>query len=182
MAILYPFEALLAPIIIGTGDLFVVEDGDEVHMGNFNIQDLVVEGISERVFVGTSQVPQQLGDRSAIRLEVSGDSFSNQQLARLMNTPLVSAAGGDRLNLTTVELLPMRQFRFEKDVTEMCQVGECLLTILLWHAYVDLPITYGFNQDELSIHVLSLIAIPNVEDHPTAPYGYLEFSCPTLAS
>ena len=182
MARIYPFEASLAPIIIGTGDMFLLEDGDDVHLGNFSIQDLVVDGSSERVFTGANQVPEALAHRSAIRIEATGDSFSNQQLARLLNTPLVLAAGRERLNLQTVELMPSKQLTFEKDVAEMCGLAECLMTVVLWNVYVDLTLNYGFNSDEPSIHVYSLVAIPNVEEHPSAPYGYVEFACPETVS
>lgn len=181
MAVLYPFSTQLAPIIIGTGDLFITEDGDEVHMGNFSIVDLVKDASAERVFYSTSDRPGVLGHTSAIRLEASGDSFSNQQMARLFNSPLVWSAGGDRINLATVEAVPATQFRFEKDVSEMCQ-GECILTVLLWHAYVDTPNTLGFNQDEPTNHAFNIIALPDSDNHPLLPYGYLEFSCPVIPS
>lgn len=180
MAVLYPFSDALAPIVLGTGDLYVVEGGDEVHMGNWSIVDLVKEATAERVFLGTDENPAVLGHCSAIRLEAAGDSFSNQQLARILNSPLVAANGTDRINLATVEAPPVAQYRFEKDVSVECGV-ECLLTILLWRAYVEPATTYGFNQDEPTVHNLTIVALPDAVNHPAVPYGYLEFSCPSAA-
>lgn len=170
----------LPPVIFGTGNLYILESAIEQDMGNFSVVDFSVEGETTRFFDGNNEVVSALGATELVRLELSGDSYSIRNLSRLFNEGIVQSGTADRLPLQTVKALPMRQFRFTKDVSAVCGISECFLNLILWRAYINLPFTYSFNQDEPSIHVFNIIGVPDAITHPSNPFGYLEFTCPVL--
>lgn len=186
MADLSIFDACDTPaVLFGTGRLFIFDGSNYYDAGNFNLVNFHSEGDVERAFLGDDEVPTPIGVISAYRLECSGDSFSNLNLSRMLNNPLVDAGVSDLIELSTVRELRVYQVKFVKDVSSLkfsrCSEN-CWLEITFWRAYFDLPFVYGFVQDEETFHRWNLIALPDGVNHPTSAYGKVELTCGTVGS
>ena len=111
MAIIESYEGCtLPPVLFGTGQLFIASGADELDLGNFSLVDLIQEGDARRTFAGTDEVASAVGATAEWRLELSGDTFTPENLARLINETLM----GSELRLSTVRDLPLYSLRFRK--------------------------------------------------------------------
>lgn len=171
MAIIESYDGCsLPPILIGTGNLFVSSGADEIDLGNFSLVDLVKEGESRRTFRGTDEVASAVGAVSEYRLELTGDTFTPENLARLLNEELM----GNELRLHTVLDLPIYSIRFRKPVRrEDC--AEAYFDIRFWRTYLELPTTWTFSQDEQTVHRFIFVVLPDPVDHPDRPFGDVTF-------
>lgn len=178
--IVEPFDACsFPPILTGTGRLFIVEGNTLTDCGNFSLVDIVAESEAKRYFSGSSQVASVLAVTAVIRLQLTGDSFSPENVGRLFNEQLTSAAEGDQLSLRTVRGIPTYQLKFRKDypIDADC-LEECLIDLDLWRCYLDPSFTYTFSQDEPTVHVFNFLAVPDGIAHPNNPFGLVTFTCP----
>jgi hypothetical protein len=171
MAIIPAYESCTAaPILRGTGQLFVLSGADELDLGNFSLVDLVTEGSAHRTFAGADEVASAVGATSEYRLELTGDTFTPANLARLLNEELV----GDSIAIRTVRDLAIYQLRFRKLVPrEDC--AEAYFDLYIWRAYLEVPVTYTFSQDEQTVHRFIFIVIPDPVGHPDNPIAQIEF-------
>jgi hypothetical protein len=173
------------PVLFGTGTLFIFDGSNYYDAGNFNLVNFIGEGDVERAFRGSDEVPTPLSITTAYRLECSGDSFSNLNLSRMLNNPLVDAGPSDIIELDTVRDLRVFQVKFVKNVSSL-KISRCFencwLEITFWRAYFDFPFTWGFVQDEQTFHRWNLIALPDAVNHPTSAYGKAEITCGTVGS
>lgn len=165
-------------VLTGTGELYLNDGAGELHAGNFSLVDLIQDGTAERVFIGASEVASMLGVTIGWRLQLTGDSYTNRNLERLMNLTRETTIFGEQMRMKTVRSLQLYGVRFTKDVDPVhdCAVG-CRLEIELWRAYLDLPVTYTFSQDEQTVHLFNLIALPDSIQHPNEPFGIVTMTC-----
>jgi hypothetical protein len=180
MAIVDPFSGCATPpVLFNTGKLFITVGTDEVDCGNFSLVDFVGDGESRRVFLGTSEVASVIAITGSYRLELTGDSFSEENLARLVNEDLDFTMNGSRLiNLSTVREAPLYQIRFEHPYPVSAGCGPRYINIVLWRTHIDVPFTYTFSQDEQTVHRFVFTAIPDPINHPFSPLGTITMDHP----
>jgi hypothetical protein len=180
MSVTNPFDICGIPhVLFGTGQLYVTEGMQEIAAGNFSSVDLVQEGAVSRYFSGADEDATPLGVTDRWRLILTGDTFSIRNLQRILNLTSRTGGSGETIfDLKTVRAMRYYEVRFEKDITRLdCDEEPCFMDIVLWRAHFDLPQTWTFAQDEPTIHVFNVIAIPNPSDHPNAPFGEIT-TCP----
>jgi hypothetical protein len=172
MAIIEAFPGCsLPPVLFGTGELFIMLGTDEFDLGNFSLVDFIQEGESRRTFRGDDEVASAVGSTSEYRLELTGDTFTPTNLARLLNEISIT---GDTIELGTVRDLVMYSLRFRKPLRrEDC--APSYFDLFLWRTYLELPMTYTFSQDEQTVHRFVFIAVPDPMSHPANPLGEIVF-------
>lgn len=180
MARVFPFNERSAQYVIGTGDLFFVEHGDEIHLGNASLVDLSWEGSTFRVFTEDGDEIAAVDVTTAYRLIGRIDSFSLANLGRLIDEPPVNVPGGTRLNLTTIRKSTIREVLFEKDLTGggVCRAG-CpdTLRVRFWRAHLELPGSISLNPTTIMQQTFGIVALPDDRNHELAPFGYFEELC-----
>jgi hypothetical protein len=181
VAIINPFDGCLPPVLFGTGRLFITVGTDEHDAGNFSLVDYIGDSETRRVFLGADEVASPLVATAAYRLELAGDSFSEENLARLLNENLDSQIDGTRLiSLRTVRVAPVYQLRFEREFP--ATADDCpsprMINLHLWRAYMDSPFTYTFSQDEQTVHRFVFITLPDTVGHPFDPLGMITMDPP----
>jgi len=170
MAIIEPYEGCtLPPVLIGTGQLFILVGADEHDLGNFSLVDLVQVAEARRTFAGADEVASAVGATAEWRLELTGDTFTMANLARLFNETLV----GTEIGLHTVRDLPLYTLRFRKLLRRQ-DCAPSYFELNLWRCYLEMPITYTFSQDEQTVHRFVFIAVPDAIAHPDKPFGVIE--------
>jgi hypothetical protein len=165
----------LPPVLFGTGRLFITSGTNELDAGNFSLVDFIGDGETRRVFLGADEVASPVAITGAYRLELTGDSFSEDNLTRLMNEQLESEMDGTRmLNLRTVRVAPIYQIRFEKEypVAEGCPLLRWI-NLIFWRAYLDTSFNYTFSQDEQTVHRFVFTTLPDPINHPANPLGMI---------
>jgi hypothetical protein len=170
----------LPPVLFGTGRLFITSGSNELDAGNFSLVDFIGDGETRRVFLGADEVASPLAVTGAYRLELTGDSFSEENLSRLLNEDLDSMMAGARLlNLRTVRAAPTYQIRFEKEypVSEGCPALRWI-NLIFWRAYLDTSFNYTFSQDEQTVHRFVFTALPDPINHPFNPLGRIVMDKP----
>lgn len=181
MSVISEFDTCaIPPILTGTGLLYIVEGEDLIDLGNFSLVDVVEEAESKRVFLGADEDASVIGITAALRLQLTGDSFSPSNVARLFNEPLALAAEGDQISLRTVRELPIYQLRFRKRYPiDVDCLETCWIDFDFWRCHLEPGFTYTFSQDEPTQHVFNFIVLPDAVQHPNNPFGTITFSCPT---
>src|SRR6187431_1917548 len=170
----------LPPILTGTGSLYIVDGTMLLDCGNFSLVDVIAEAESKRYFDGSDEVASVLGITSLLRIQLSGDTFSPENVSRLVNEPLATAAEGDQVSFRTVRSLPTYHLKFRKryPIALDCP-PTCYFDLDIWRAYLEPNFTWTFSQDEPTVHVFNFIALPDVVAHPNNPFALLTFTCPT---
>lgn len=175
-----PFPGIgcdVPPVLFGTGDLYIVEGTSLIDAGNFSLVDFFIDAETQRHFSGIEEVASVVGVTGSIRLQLTGDSFSPTNLARLVNQSLATVAEGDQLALRTVYELPLYHLLFRRFYPNDCD-EECAIEFELWRCYLDPTIQYTFSQDEQTVHLFNFIAIPDAISHPNNPFGTITMTCP----
>ncbi len=178
----FPFPGCdVPPVVIGTGEFFVADSsGVEVQAGNFSIMVLSDESESVRYFDGTEEVQSSLAATSAYRFSLTGDSFAMANLERIVNQQRIAVVDGEVLPLQTVRDMPTQKVRMIKELKlDPCETPECgFLELVLWRVYFDVGFTYALTQAQITQHVLNAVAVPDITEHPSQPFGYLKLVCP----
>ena len=170
----------LPPVLFGTGRLFITSGSNELDAGNFSLVDFIGDGETRRVFLGADEVASPLAVTGAYRLELTGDSFSEDNLTRLLNENLDFLMGGERLiNLRTVRTAPTYQIRFQKEfpVSEGCPALRWI-NLIFWRAHLDTSFNYTFSQDEQTVHRFVFTALPDSINHAFSPLGMITMDAP----
>lgn len=163
-------------VLLGTGRLFITSGGDELDAGNFMLVDFIGDSEVRRVFLGADEEASTVQTTGAYRLELNGDSFSEENFARLINEDLESEMDGTRvLNLRTTRTPPIYQLRFEREYppTSDCNAPPRMINIYFWRCYMDAPFSYTFSQDEQTVHRFVFITLPAPVTHPLNPLGMI---------
>jgi len=159
----------LPPVLFGTGQLFIQSGSDELDLGNFSLVDFIEDGESRRTFLGADEVASAVGATSEYRLELSGDTFTPENLARFLNEEL----SGTTIALRTVRDLAIYSLRFRKPLRrEDC--AESYFDLFLWRTYLEVPVTWTFSQDEQTVHRFVFVVLPDSILHPDNPLGEIE--------
>jgi hypothetical protein len=175
-----PFGGLecdIPPVLLGTGDLYIVDGESLLDAGNFSLVDFAIDAEAKRFFAGSEEVASVLGTTGTIRLQLTGDSFSPTNVARLVNQSLSAVSEGDQLSLRTVYALPLYHLLFRRFYPNDCD-EECMIEFELWRCYLEPTITYTFSQDEQTVHLFNFVALPDSGTHPNNPFGTITFTCP----
>ena len=167
MAIIPAYDACaLPPILFGTGQLFIASGSDELDLGNVSLVDWIQEGESRRTFRGADEVASAVGATSEYRLELTGDTFTPENLARFLNEEL----SGDTIAMRTVRDLAIYELRFRKPVRrEDCATA--YFDLFIWRAYLEVPVTWTFSQDEQTVHRYIFVVLPDSILHPDNPFA-----------
>lgn len=185
MSVLDPALCEMPSLLTGTGNLLFREPdtGLDVDAGNFNLVDWNEEAETFRYFHPSDDSPRPVAVTSAVRLSCTGDSFSVQQLERVMNDQRVWVASGVQIPLRTVRESPVYRVTFRKTLPR-CRPGDVCQTleVVFWRAYVDTGYTISFNPDTVTTFPFTVVALPDYAHHPSNPFGYVLVTCPVGGS
>lgn len=180
----FPFDDCDPRLLLGTGHLYLVEDGIEVDVGNVALLDFSSEGSTFRVFTDDSDSIGVVVVTTGYRFSMQGDSYSIENLGRLLNESVTNIAGSSRLNLQTIRKATIREAIFEKDLRAEFCASACpdSLQIRFWRGHFDGPFRYSFNPAAISSHAFEIIALPDDRNHSTNPFGYVDEICSVPSS
>ncbi len=184
-----PFAGLDPQVLYGTGEVFFedLETGLDVSAGDFELIHIAGEGDSFRYFdPPDGEIPIALAVTTAYRMELTGDDFSVENVARLFNQLVVANAAGYQLNLQTIRPAPIRRLTFRKtldaDLALRCGIVCSEIELVFWRTHFAVPFTYELAREAPTLHFFDIVAVPDAIAHSSNPFGIVNFVCPVEAS
>lgn len=175
------FQAVLS----GTGDLLVTDSssGLDVAVGNVDVFDFEpIEELQETVFEPGEEQASAIAITSGYRFTLVMDTFTQENLERLLVQDLTATADGSQYGLQTVRAVPVRRMIFNKDL-ESCAGHVCTaLQVVLWRARFVGPFTLSLGRDSVVSTSYTVETLPDSVNHPTQQLGRVQALCPSVIS
>lgn len=179
-----PFdECAVPPVLFGTGTLWIADPttGIEVDAGNFNAVSFTEDAEGFRFFAAAENGISPGAVTRAWRLELVGDYYYFEHIAKIVNEARVGFVGGEFVPLTTVKTLPVYRIIFRRWISrgDPCDPESCpSLEIELWRAFFDATAGVSMNIGQPTAWTFDLLALPDYDNHPGSPFGVIREICP----